>query len=120
MMIDALDDDVVNTLGDDAFKAARQSAKARFDEFSKTFAGRIADEGIPPERLTQRLFGATSLKDLRSLKQSLTSGTPEQIARGQTAMKGRRYPALSELKIGSGARDWLGRGAVRGEGSDSG
>src|SRR3546814_13584497 len=87
MMIDALDDDVVNTLGDDAFKAARQSAKARFDEFSKTFAGRIADEGIPPERLTQRLFGATSLKDIRSLKQSLTSGTPEQIARGQTAMK---------------------------------
>src|SRR3546814_19292151 len=87
MMIDALDDDVVNTLGDDAFKAARQSAKARFDEFSKTFAGRIADEGIPPERLTQRLFGATSLKDLSSLKQSLTSGTPEQIERGQPAMK---------------------------------
>src|SRR3546814_11639854 len=85
MMIDALDDDVVNTLGDDAFKAARQSAKARFDEFSKTFAGRIADEGIPPERLTQRLLGATSLKDLRSLTQSLTSGTPEKITRCQRA-----------------------------------
>jgi len=96
-LIDALDDDVVDAVGDDAFKAARASAKARFDEFSKTFAGRIADEGVPAERLTQRLFGATSLKDLRALKQSLGSGTAEQQARGAEAISHLRAQALDDL-----------------------
>lgn len=96
-LIDALDDDVVDAVGDDAFKAARASAKARFSEFSKTFAGKIADEGIPAERLTQRIFGATSLKDLRALKQSLGSGTAEQQARGAEAMSNLRAQALDDL-----------------------
>ena len=96
-LIDALDDDVVDAVGDDAFKAARASAKARFDEFSKTFAGRIADEGVPAERLTQRLFGATSLADLRALKQSLGSGTAEQQARGVEALSHLRAQALDDL-----------------------
>jgi len=96
-LIDALDDDVVDAVGDDAFKAARASAKARFDEFSKTFAGKIADEGIPAERLTQRLFGATSLADLRALKQSLGTGTAEQQARGAEALSNLRAQALDDL-----------------------
>ncbi len=96
-LIDALDDDVTNSVGDDAFKAARASAKARFDEFSKTFAGRIADEGIAPEKLTQRLLGATPLSDIRALRRSLTSGTQDQIARGTEALRGLRAQSLDEL-----------------------
>jgi hypothetical protein len=97
-LVDALDDDVVNAVGDDAFKAARESAKARFDQFSKTFAGRIADEGIAPERLTKRVLSdTTSLKDLRAMRQSLLSGTEDQIARGQDAWKQLRAQALEDL-----------------------
>lgn len=97
-LINALDDDVVNTVGDDAFKAARASAKARFDEFSKTFAGKVADEGLAPELLTKRILGdGVSLKQLRSLRQSLTTGTPEQVARGQEAWTGIRSRALDDL-----------------------
>lgn len=97
-LIDALDDDVVAAVGDDAFKTARASARARFEEFGKSFAGKIADEGIAPERLTKRVLSeTTSLKDLRSLRKSLQTGTPEQIERGQEAWKGLRGQALDDL-----------------------
>lgn len=96
-LIDALDDDVVDAVGDDAFKAARASAKERFGEFKKTFAGKVADEGIAPEKLTQRLFGATSLKDIRSLRKSLTSGTEDQVMRGTEALGNLRAQAVDDL-----------------------
>lgn len=95
-LINALDDDVVNTVGDDAFKAARASAKARFDEFSKTASGRIAEERIPPEKLTQRLL-SMPLDDLRSVKQSYLSGTDEQIARGTQAWKDLQAQGVDDL-----------------------
>lgn len=85
-LIDALDDDVVEAIGDDAFKAARASAKAGFDEFKKTVAGRIADERIPPEDLTKKLL-SMPLADLRSVRKSYLTGTPEQVARGRDAWK---------------------------------
>jgi hypothetical protein len=98
ILIDSLDDDVVEAVGDDAFKAARASAKERFAEFSKTFPGKVADEGIAPEALTKRVLSDTvRLSDLRSLRQSLTSGTPEQVARGTEALKGLRGQALDDL-----------------------
>lgn len=97
-MIDALDDDVVSAVGDDAFKAARASAKARFDEFGKTFPGKLADEKLPPERLTSRILGdGVSLSDLRALKRSLHTGTPDQIARGQEAWRGLQAQAIDDL-----------------------
>jgi hypothetical protein len=97
-LIDALDDDVVEAVGDDAFKAARESAKARFAEFSKTFAGKVANEGIAPEQLTKRVLSdTTSLSDLRAMRKSLLSGTDEQIARGTEAWRGLRAQALNDL-----------------------
>lgn len=97
-MIDALDDDVVNAVGDDAFKAARASARARFEEFSKTFPGKLADEKLAPEHLTRRILGdGVKLSDLRSLKRSLTTGTPDQIARGTSALSDLRAQAVEEL-----------------------
>jgi hypothetical protein len=83
-LIDALDDDVVSAVGDDAFKAARASARARFEEFSKTFAGRLADGKVTSEKMVSRILSGSN-KDLRALRESLNTGTPEQIARGQTA-----------------------------------
>jgi hypothetical protein len=97
-MIDALDDDVVNAVGGDAFKAARASAKARFDEFSKTFAGKAANEGLAPELLSKRILGdGVRLSDLRSLRQSLTTGTDDQVARGMEAWKGLQAQAVDDL-----------------------
>lgn len=101
-LIDALDDDVVGSVGDDAFKAARASAKARFDEFGKTFAGKLADERVAPELLTKRVLGdGVKLTDLRSLRRSLTTGTDEQIARGQEAWRGLQSQAVEDLLKGS-------------------
>jgi hypothetical protein len=97
-LIDALDDDVVGAVGDDAFKAARASAKARFDEFSKTFPGKLADEGLAPELLSKRILGdGVKLSDLRSLRQSLTTGTDDQVARGAEAWKGLQAQAIDDL-----------------------
>ncbi len=97
-LIDAIDDDVVEGLGDDAFKAARASAKARFGEFQKTFAGKIADEGVAPERLTRRVLSdTTSLADLRAMRQSLISGTPAQVTRGREAWRGLGAQGLDDL-----------------------
>ena len=97
-LINALDDDVVNAVGDDAFKTARASATARFQEFSKTFAGRLADEKMAPELLTKRILGdGVKMSDLRALRKSLTTGTPEQVARGQDAWRGLQAQAIDDL-----------------------
>jgi hypothetical protein len=97
-MIDVLDDDVVNAVGGDAFKAARASAKARFGEFSKTFPGKLASEGLAPELLSKRILGdGVRLSDIRSLRQSLTTGTEDQIARGTEAWKALQAQAIDDL-----------------------
>lgn len=97
-LIDALDDDVVNAVGDDAFKAARASAKARFDEFQKTFAGKVADEKLAPEALTRRILGdGVKLSELRAMRQSLTTGTKEQVARGREAWRALQGQSVNDL-----------------------
>jgi hypothetical protein len=95
-LIEALDDDVVSSLGDDAFKEARGAAKARFDEFKGTFAGKIAEDARP-EQLTERLLRkGTGYEDLRQLRQSLTTGNEKQVARGQKAMQALRGKTVSD------------------------
>lgn len=97
-LIDAIDDDVVEAVGDDAFKAARASARARFEEFGKTFSGKMADSAIAPEQVTQRIMGqGTRLSDVRSMRDSLLGGTPEQTTRGQQAWQGIGAQAMNDL-----------------------
>ncbi len=97
-MIDALDDDVVEAVGDDAFKAARASARERFQEFSKTFPGKLADEKLAPELLTKRVLGdGVKLSDLRALRTSLTTGTDEQVVRGQAAWRDLQSQSVEDL-----------------------
>lgn len=112
-MIDALDDDVVNAVGDDAFKAARASARARFQEFSKTFPGRLADEKVAPEVLTRRILGdGVKLSDLRALKRSLVTGTDEQVARGEGVWRDLQAQSVDELLRKAVDDDGNLRGAV--------
>lgn len=104
-MIDALDDDVVNAVGDDAFKAARASARARFEEFGKTFPGKLADEKLAPELLTRRVLGdGVKLSDLRALKRSLVTGTDEQVVRGRQAWKALQAQSIDDL-LGKAVND---------------
>lgn len=93
---DGLDADVIDNIGGSPFAAARAAANARFNEFKGTFAGRIADEAIPPEKLTGRVLNAP-LKDVRALKRSLTTGTPQQQAAGQEALGALRAQAVDDL-----------------------
>lgn len=107
ILIDSLDDDVVGTLGDDAFKHARAAARAGFEEFKKTYAGKVAEGAVAPEKLTRSLMGqGSSLADVRQLKTSLSTGTPEQIGRGQDAWR----------KIGAQAADDLFNSARNADG----
>lgn len=112
ILIESLDDDVVGSLGDDAFKAARASAKARFDEFSKTYAGKIAEGSVAPEKLVRNILSdSTPLSHIRSLKQSLATGTPDQVARGAAAWNGMGAQALDDLFKGARNADGLMSGA---------
>ncbi|MEI6644071.1 MAG: hypothetical protein WCL10_18780 [Novosphingobium sp.] len=81
----ALDSDVIDTVGGAPFASARAAAAKRFDEFSKTFAGKVAAGDVTPELLTDRLLSrATSLSDLRAMRGSLLVG--KQAAQGKEAL----------------------------------
>lgn len=104
-LIDALDDDVVEGFGDDAFKEARTAARQRFEEFKNTLAGRIGqDAKINAEKVTSSVMKA-GYKDLRKLKATLLSGTGEQRARGQEAWSSIGAQAVQDLFEKAGIGD---------------
>lgn len=107
-LISALDDDVVEAVGDDAFKAARASAKAGFEKWKKTFAGKLADEGIAPELLTKRILGdGVRLSDVREVKQTLTA-SPE----GRKAWLGLQARSIDDLLDKAVTGDGMLKGAT--------
>lgn len=90
MLTRALDDDVegaVNSVGDvagqDFFAAGRKAARERFAEFEPL--EKLLDDGAKPEDVAKRFIEGGSVDQLASLKKALTSGTPDQRARGTTA-----------------------------------
>lgn len=95
-LIEALDDDVLETTGDDAFKAARSAFKAKMQEFGIGDKGRgvanltraIVDGKVTPDSLIERYVAGRSgtAEDLNKLVKSLSSGTPEQVKRGTAAL----------------------------------
>ena len=69
---DAIDTDVLDGIGGQPFAQARAAAKARFDEFSKTYAGKLAGDTVSPESVGKSFRSAnTSLDDLRSVVKSI-------------------------------------------------
>ena len=84
-IINALDDDVIETAGDDAFKAARDAARNKFKEFeTKTLSGISQGKIVSDDVLKKTVFGA-KVQDLQAFKKSLLSGTKVQTERGTQA-----------------------------------
>lgn len=98
---DAIDTDVLDGIGGQPFAQARAAAKARFDEFSKTYAGKLAGDTVSPENVGKSLRGAsTSLDDLRSLTQSI-----EKSPGGTEALSAIRSQYIDEVMSGAITQD---------------
>jgi hypothetical protein len=98
-VIDALDDDVIETAGDDAFKAARNAARQRFAEFEQGVLGKAAKGDLAPDDFVKRHVIGAKVDDLRAMKKTLTSGTPEQQARGSQAWNDARGWVITDLMM---------------------
>lgn len=96
-IIDALDDDVIDTAGTDAFKLARDSARARFAEFETKLLKNISDEKLVADDVLKRTVYGGKVNDLRKLKESLVSGTDEQAARGLQAWNDLKLQTLQTI-----------------------
>ncbi len=97
MVIDALDDDVINTAGDDAFRAARDAARQRFAEFEQGVLGKAAKGDLAPDDFVRKHITGAKVDDLRAMKKTLTSGTPEQAQRGTQAWNDARGWVITDL-----------------------
>ena len=91
MMIDALDDSVINSLGDDAYKTARDAARARFSAFESKILDDIVRKDAAPDALYKRVLNG-NVRDIVGLK-SLMQKTPE----GKLAWENTRKQVLQDL-----------------------
>ena len=106
-LINALDDDVIETAGGDAFKEARDVARDRFREFETKILKNITDERLVSDDVLRRTVYGGKVKDLQALKQSLLSGTEEQTARGAQAwndLKLQTIQSMLDKAEGSGGK----------------
>jgi hypothetical protein len=99
MVVDALDDDVIETAGDDAFKAARNAARQRFAEFEQGVLGKAAKGDLAPDDFVKRHILGAKVDDLKAMKKTLTVGTPEQVARGTQAWNDARGWAITDIMM---------------------
>lgn len=104
-VIDALDDDVIETAGVDAFKGARDAARERFQEFfSKDMAKsrasmlqKMAEGSLVADKTMKTVVYGSDVKDLIKLKSSLLTGSDKQIARGTQAWSDLKLQALENI-----------------------
>lgn len=96
-IINALDDDVIDTAGTDAFKAARDAARGRFTEFETRILNNITQGNLVSDDVLNRTVYGGKVKDLQALKESLTSGTDDQIARGAEAWSDLKLQTLQRM-----------------------
>lgn len=99
MVVDALDDDVIETAGDDAFKAARNAARQRFAEFEQGVLGKAAKGDLAPDDFVKRHVIGAKVDDLKAMKKTLTVGTPEQVARGSQAWNDARGWVITDIMM---------------------
>lgn len=85
-----------------AYQAAKGQARARFDEFGQKIA-RAATEDVAPDRFVKKFVTGGDVRDIRGLVRTLTTGTPEQLARGRDALNNIRAATLTEIFEGKGA-----------------
>lgn len=94
---DALDDDVIDTAGVDAFKTARDAARARFAEFEQGVLGKTAAGDLSPDDFVRKHVMSAKVDDLKAMKNTLTKGTPEQAKRGTEAWNDARGWVVTDL-----------------------
>jgi len=70
--VDALDDDVIDSVGDDAFSQARDAARARFKAFETKLVNSIVEDKTSPDKAFQKVLSADQ-RDLVGLKKNLLS-----------------------------------------------
>lgn len=105
MVIDALDDDVIDTAGIDSFKAARDAARKRFTEFEKGSLDKAVADKLSPDDFVQKHVIGAKVDDLKALKDTLTSGTKGQKARGSAAWDDARGWVITDMLMkATGAR----------------
>lgn len=97
LIIDSLDDDVINTAGDDAYKSARDASRARFQEFSPKPLKGITDGKTVADDVLQRNVLSAKVADVAAFKKSLTTGTPDQVARGGQAWNDLRLQTMQHI-----------------------
>lgn len=98
-LINALDDDVFSAFPQGSpFLAARQAAKAKFDEFSSRSLQGIMEGKVAPERIVDKMvFTKGGIDELRSLQKVLTTGSKEQIERGDAVMADIKGAVIDKL-----------------------
>lgn len=99
----------LEAIGDDAgtdaakaFRIAKDKAVARFDEFGQRIAKAAADDVAPDKFLKKFVIGG-DVRDIKALVKTLTTGTPEQVAKGAESLNSIRAATLTELFEGKGA-----------------
>jgi hypothetical protein len=79
-LVSALDDDVMQHAGADAFATARAAAKARFEEFGAKPVKAIIEGKIAPEDVVDRLVLGGKVDDVRDLMKTLRASPGGQPA----------------------------------------
>ncbi len=77
--IDMLDDDVIDSTGQDSFKAARSAARQRFQEFSTKLVKSIVENKTEPQRIISAIRSA-SPQSLENLKFNLMDTPDGKVA----------------------------------------
>ncbi len=90
-MVAALDDDVIEGVGDDVFRNARAAAKARFDDFSSNVAKKVVEGNLPPDKTFEAIIKG-NVSDLQGLKTNLL-----ETEYGQKAWERIRQQVLSQV-----------------------
>lgn len=94
MLIEALDNDVLANVGDDAFRAARTAARDRFAEFESGLTNKMANDGMFDEALPTRIVQpGTSHEQVRDLFKTLG----EEGEAGKQAIEGIRRQVLADM-----------------------
>lgn len=96
-VIDALDDDVIETAGSDAFKTARDAARDRFKEFESKILGGVTDGKVVADDVLRKTVFGGKVADVQALKSSLLSGSDDQIARGSQAWNDLKLQTLQTI-----------------------
>ena len=101
-IIEALDDDVFNTIGDDGFATARAAARDRFTEFENKLVSKVIKGSIQPNQIVNSIKTA-STRELNDLRNTLQSAG----AKGNQAWKDLRSQFFDELWVKSGGKEGL-------------